>query len=60
VACQAAYPLYSPLKASIDSLTDHAALELGKRPRDLKHELSGLRCRVERLLIQIQIHAAKA
>jgi hypothetical protein len=27
---------YSPLKASIDSLTDHAALELGKGARDLK------------------------
>src|SRR5215469_11133003 len=43
--------LYGPLKASIDSLPDHAALEFGKGARHLKHELAGRRGRVDRLLI---------
>jgi hypothetical protein len=40
-----------PLKAGIDSLPDHAALEFGKGTRHLKHELAGRRGRVDRLLI---------
>ena len=36
--------LYGPLKPGMDSLPDHTALKLGKRPADLKHELAS-RCR---------------
>jgi len=35
---------YGALKASIDALADHAALKLGKRAADLKHQLA-CRCR---------------
>src|SRR5262249_30986920 len=41
-----------------DSLTDHAALELGKGASDLKHEPSGWGSRVDGLLIEIQIDTA--
>jgi hypothetical protein len=36
-----AEPLHGPLKASIYSLADHAALKLGKGAGDLKHQLAG-------------------
>ena len=50
--------LYGPLKPGIDSLADHAALELGEGARHLKHQLAG-GCRgVDRLLIEVQIDAA--
>jgi len=42
---------------SPDSLADHAALELGKRASNLKHQLSGRRGG-DRLLIEVQIDAA--
>jgi hypothetical protein len=37
--------LYGPLKPGMDSLADHAALELGKGPRNLKHQAAGWRSR---------------
>jgi hypothetical protein len=46
------------LKTSVDALTDHAALKLGKSAADLKHELAGWRGGVDRLLIEVQIDAA--
>ena len=46
--------LYGPLQSGIDALADHAALELGKGARDLEHQLSGRRGRVDRLLIEIE------
>src|SRR6516165_10790974 len=39
--------LHGPLKAGMDSLADHAALEFGKGARHLKHELAGGRRRVD-------------
>src|SRR5262249_51696135 len=50
--------LYGPLEAHMDSLADHAALKLGKRARNLKHELAGRRGRVDRLLVEVQINPA--
>src|SRR5262249_46592436 len=45
------------LKASVDTLPDHAALKLGERAADLKHRLA-CRCRgVDRLLVEVQINA---
>ena len=49
---------YGPLKPGVDSLADHRALELSERARDLKHELSGRRGRVDRLLVKVHIDAA--
>src|SRR5215472_8518436 len=46
------------LKAGVDALPDHAALKLGKRTADLKHELACRGGRVDRLLIEIQVDAA--
>jgi hypothetical protein len=46
------------LKTSVDPLTDHAALKLGKSAADLKHELAGRRGGVDRLLIEVQIDGA--
>src|SRR6516164_1269583 len=46
------------LKTSVDALTDHAALKLGKSAADLKHELAGRRGGVDRLLIEVQIDGA--
>src|SRR6516165_4215317 len=48
----------SALKASVDALLDHAALKLGERAADLKHELAGRRRGVDRLLVEVQIDAA--
>src|SRR6516225_1871271 len=45
-------------KASVDALPDHAALKLGKRTADLKHELAGRRRGVDRLLVEVEIDAA--
>jgi hypothetical protein len=42
----------------VDSLADHAALELGKGACNLKHQLSGWRGRIDCLLIKVQIDAA--
>jgi hypothetical protein len=42
----------------MDSLADHAALELGERTRELEHQPPGRRRRVDRLLIEVQIDAA--
>ena len=50
--------LHGPLKPGADSLADHAALELGKGAGDLKHQPSGRRRRVDRLLVEVQINAA--
>jgi len=49
---------YRPLKPSIDSLADHAALKLGKGAGDLKHELASRRDGVDRLLVEVQINPA--
>jgi len=46
------------LKASADALPDHAALKLGERAADLKHELAGRRRGVDRLLVEVEIDAA--
>src|SRR6516165_7100468 len=46
------------LKASVDALPDHAALKLGERAADLKHELAGRRRGVDRLLVEVEIDAA--
>jgi hypothetical protein len=43
---------HGPLESRIDPLPDHAALELGERARNLKHETA-----CDRLLIQVKIDA---
>jgi hypothetical protein len=50
--------LYGPLKPGVDSLADHAALEFGEGARDLEHQFSGRRRRVDRLLIEVQVNIA--
>src|SRR6516164_5513517 len=49
---------HGALEASMNTLPDHAALKLGKRTADLKHELACRGGRVDRLLIEVQIDAA--
>jgi len=41
----------------MDSLANHAALK--KAPVTLKHQLAGGRGRVDRLLVQVKINAAR-
>src|SRR5215469_4005042 len=49
---------HGALEASVDALPDHAALKLGERAADLKHQLAS-RCRgIDRLLVEVQINAA--
>jgi hypothetical protein len=48
---------HGPLESRIDPLPDHAALELGERARNLKHETACGGRRVDRLLIQVKIDA---
>ena len=43
----------------MDALLDHGALELGERARDLKNQLAHGRRGVDRLLIEIQVDAAR-
>jgi hypothetical protein len=50
--------LHGPLKASSDTLADHAALKLSKRARDLKRQFAGRRGGVDRLLVEVQVNAA--
>jgi hypothetical protein len=50
---------HSPFKPGINSLADHTAFELSERASDLKHQAAGWRGRVDRLLIEIKIHAAR-
>jgi hypothetical protein len=45
---------YSPPKPGADPLADHAALELGKRTSNLKHQPPGRRRRVNRLLVEVK------
>src|SRR5215831_14809188 len=47
-----------PLEASVHTLPDHAALKLRKSTADLKHELTGRRGGIDRLLIEVQIDGA--
>src|SRR5262249_44548156 len=46
------------LEAGFDSLANHRPLKLSERARDLENELAHRRGRVDRLLIQVQIHTA--
>ena len=46
------------LKASVNALTDHAAFKLGKSAADLKHQLACRGGGVDRLLVEVQVHAA--
>jgi hypothetical protein len=45
---------YGPLKPGADPLADHAALELGKRTSNLKHQPPGRRRRVNRWLVEVK------
>src|SRR5262249_46090121 len=40
IALGCAFPARHRLKTSVDALTDHAALKLGERAADLKHQLA--------------------
>jgi len=44
-----------PRQADHDTFVDHAAFELGKHTHHLKHRFAGRRCRVDPLLMQIQV-----
>src|SRR5262245_28944265 len=50
--------LYGPLEARMDSLADHAALKLGKCACNLKHQATGRRGGVDRLLVEVKINIA--
>jgi hypothetical protein len=53
-----AFPRFlGPLKPGADSLPDHAALEFGEGPGNLKHQPSGRCGRVNGLLVEVQIDA---
>jgi hypothetical protein len=49
---------HSALEASVHALPDHAALKLGERAADLKHQLARRCGRVDRLMIEVRIDAA--
>lgn len=51
--------LYSALKPGIYALADHRALELGKRSRHLKHQATGWRRGVNRLLVEVKIRISE-
>ena len=50
---------HSTLEASVDPLPYHAALKLGESTADLKHQLACRCSGVDRLLIEVQINAAR-
>ena len=49
----------SAAETGVDALPDHGALELSKSPANLKHQATSRRGRVDRLLVEVQINAAR-
>ena len=50
-------PLAGSGNAATDALNDHGPLELGEHAEHLKHRLAARDCRIEPLLMQIQVNA---
>src|SRR5262249_54063750 len=48
-----------PLKSRMNAALNDAAFELSKRAADLKHQLARRRGRINRLLIEVQVAAAR-